>query len=155
MERGIDSPPSFERYSSPLAVPEKVPPVDKRSWKRRSWNDQLPDIEVRNPSLRGANEPAGYHELSEKVLGPYPELALFRRFGSLNMLNLLSLQAELTHLKKQFEEISSKDNLSGTGYSTSFRTMLMYSPGDRPEQWRLLLEIRAKLTEYSMSVPDG
>ena len=101
---------------------------------------------------RRSREPQGYHELTEKLLGRDPSLASFRRFGSLNMLNLLSLQAELTLLKRTFEQLSAMDD-QGPGkaayYSQSFETMLNYPPGERPEQWRLLMEIRAKLKEYS------
>lgn len=105
-------------------------------------------------------------------MGPYPQLAIFRKFGSLNMLNLLSLQAELTRLEKKLKATVKSDDKSvgeASKYSTSFLAMLQQTdlsaadqseePGDPPEkpeqsglmpaQWRVILEIRRKLDEYS------
>ena len=52
----------------------------------------------------GAPKPRGYPRLAA-LMGSYQETAIFRRFGKLNMLNLLSLQAELTDLEVQLENI--------------------------------------------------
>ena len=124
-------------------------------WESDVHQQPLDSIEAWNGGHADGDAPEGYHELTEDLLGPYPELAHFRRFGSLNMLNLLSLQAELTHLKVRFDAIASRDdkahNYNTTSrYSKSFRAMLVFPPEKRPEQWKLLLEIRAKLNEYSM-----
>jgi hypothetical protein len=47
----------------------------------------------------------GYDELSE-LIGSYPELAIFRKFGPLSAQVLLSLQAELMHIQEDLELIA-------------------------------------------------
>jgi len=85
-------------------------------------------------------------------MGPYPEMAIFRRFGDLNMLRLLSLQAELLDLQLRFRQATAGDEISSEKareYSTSFVAMLDHPEAERPEQWRLLVDIRKKVDEYS------
>jgi hypothetical protein len=94
-------------------------------------------------------EPRGYHRLAD-LMGHYPEAAILRSFGSLNMLNLLSLQAELVDLEVQFRDIWVDDDNSPDDsekqYSTSFRQL--HHSGDSI-QFKMLLDIRKKLSEYS------
>jgi hypothetical protein len=98
-------------------------------------------------------EPRGYHRLAD-LMGHYPEAAIFRRFGSLNMLNLLSLQAELVDLQVQFRDIWVEDEGSPDDsekqFSTYFRTL---RKSEDSLQFTMLLDIRKKLQEYSMSKP--
>lgn len=104
-------------------------------------------------------------------MGPFPQLAIFRRFGPLNMLNLLSLQAELTHLQNELKAVTNLDDMSPgpeSKFSSSFLAMLKEMDRDEekvedsrevppasaksgrtPLQWSLLLRIRSKLNEYS------
>jgi len=37
------------------------------------------------------------------LMGPHPELAIFRRFSTLNAQNLLYLQTELVHPKRKLQ----------------------------------------------------
>lgn len=91
----------------------------------------------------------GYHRLAD-LMCHYPETAIFRRFGALNMLNLLSLQAELIDLQVQFRDIWVEDDasvdLDEKDYSTYFRKLVK---SETSLQYEMLLEARKKLQEYS------
>lgn len=94
-------------------------------------------------------EPRGYHRLAE-LMGQYPEVAIFRRFGPLNMLNLLSLQAELIDLQVEFRDIWAEDEESTDDtekrFSTYFRQL---HNAEDSFQLKKLKTIRDKLQEYS------
>jgi hypothetical protein len=83
-------------------------------------------------------------------MGHYPETAIFRRFGSLNMLNLLSLQAELVDLQVQFRDIWIEDETSPDDsekqFSTYFRVL---RKSEDSHQFAMVLDIRKKLQAYS------
>jgi hypothetical protein len=102
--------------------------------------------------------------------------AIFRRFGQLNMLILLSLQAELMELQGQFKAVCKVDDdcsdptSARRRFAYSFNAMrkkynpettidprdktgngyvsLMQAPAEI-RQYGLILEIREKLKEYS------
>lgn len=97
----------------------------------------------------GHSEPRGYHRLAN-LMGHYPEAAIFRRFNSLNMLNLLSLQAELVDLQIQFGDMCAEDDESTDvdekEFSTYFRKMRNSADS---LQYETLLDIRRKLNDYS------
>jgi len=88
-------------------------------------------------------------------MGANPEMAILRRFGSLNALNLLYLQAELTHLEAALEKEIQADFESGTRpreiYATHWESFCdsATAEGGNPTQWNLMLQIRGKLKEYS------
>ncbi|KAF2725246.1 hypothetical protein K431DRAFT_300152 [Polychaeton citri CBS 116435] len=98
------------------------------------------------------SSPRGYHRLAD-LMGHYPETAIFRRFGSLNMLNLLSLQAELIDLQIQFRDIWAEDDISmdlnEKEYSTYFRKLMR---SETSLQHEMLLAIRKKLHEYNTAL---
>ncbi|KAH0000756.1 hypothetical protein KCU78_g15219, partial [Aureobasidium melanogenum] len=95
------------------------------------------------------HEPQGYHRLAD-LMGQYSETAIFRRFGVLNAITLLSLQAELIDLQVQFRDIWAEDDRSDDSdeqqFSTYFRKLR--ESGDSI-QYEMLQEIRAKLREYN------
>ena len=97
-------------------------------------------------------KPRGYPKLAS-LMGYHPETAIFRRFDHLNMLNLLSLQAELTHLEVRLQDIRSEDETSGDPlrmlHAVDFYEMRQPRREGHDLQWRLILELRAKLQEYS------
>lgn len=100
----------------------------------------------------------GYSKLAS-LMGRHPEVAILRRFSTLNVRNLLYLQAELVHLEHQLAlctkaDLESRDQdrveydrdwyaLSSSGQAVRDR-----SDGDG-EQWRIVMEIRKVLKEYS------
>lgn len=96
--------------------------------------------------------PRGYHRLAD-LMGPYQETAIFRRFGPLNMLNLLSLQAELVDMEVEFRDIWADDEQSSVfdekNFSTYFRNLRQSEGNPNDEQVRMLQRIRQKLHEYS------
>lgn len=98
--------------------------------------------------------PAGYSRLAS-LMGAHPETAIVRRFGSLNALNLLYLQAELTDLENGLHKQAKEDTESGhferSIYARDWQTLsesVMAEDGN-PEQWNLMLRVRDKLSEYS------
>lgn len=95
-------------------------------------------------------KPRGYHRLAD-LMGHYPEAAIFRRFGALNAIHLLSLQAELIDLQVQFRDICAEDDSMGNSdekeFSTYFRKL---RESEDSLQYDMLNKIRAKLREYSM-----
>lgn len=98
----------------------------------------------------------GYPKLAS-FMGDFPDVAIFRRFGYLTILNLMLLQNELADLELKLHKQIRDDNKSPTksDYSISLSIMIeqekLTSPTD-PSQLRLLEEIRKKLIEYSQSL---
>ena len=90
-------------------------------------------------------------------MGANPETAIFRRFGPLNALNLLYLQAELVDLENSLSNQAKEDEESGhferSLYSRDWRTLSESSTVDigNPSQWSTVLRLREKLDEYSES----
>ncbi|ORY12786.1 hypothetical protein BCR34DRAFT_587055 [Clohesyomyces aquaticus] len=95
--------------------------------------------------------PDGYAKLA-RLMGAEPETALFRRFGSLTMINLLRLQAELQDLEQQLEEAREEDTKISDGirnkYVHDFRLMRDEAEEGDSIQHDLLLDIGRKLEEY-------
>ena len=94
----------------------------------------------------------GYTELSS-LMGTHPQLALFRRFASLNAKNLLYMQAEVVHLEAELANIVADDSASGESEKASFHLSLFdlkeSSGTSKDLQWRKVMEIREKLKSYS------
>lgn len=93
----------------------------------------------------------GYHQLAE-LMGPYQEAAIFRRFGPLAMMNLLSLQAELVELHAEFRKICQDNDHSADpvekNFSKYFRDLRESEGGGKDHQYQMLMQIRSKLNEY-------
>jgi hypothetical protein len=94
----------------------------------------------------------GYPALST-VMGPYPGLSMFKRFGELNARNLLYMQAEIIDLEQQLHIISGMDQSSTDEahkkYATNALALRRSGKQGDGRQWRIVLEIREKLKEYS------
>ena len=101
-------------------------------------------------------KPRGYPKLA-KLMGTHYETAIFRRFTELNMLNLLSLQAELTDLEIQLQNIRNEDEVADDAvrslYAIDFHEMREHGDERDDQQWQMLLRIREKLQEYSITRP--
>lgn len=97
----------------------------------------------------------GYPKLAAKF-EIFPEVAIYRRFGSLNALNLLYYQAELTYLERQLQEQQRRDDTdrtgSGAGYARNWY-WLKHSKADGGDghQFALVMQIRELLKQYSES----
>lgn len=94
----------------------------------------------------------GYDNLAS-LIGDYPSLSIYRRFGSLAAKNLLYMQAELVLLEDELKVIAECDHEGplGTDLGTSWEG-LRNAPenGARNLQWQKFLEIRVKITEYCL-----
>jgi hypothetical protein len=82
----------------------------------------------------------GYRRLATKMGSYKSQISLFRRFGDLNMLNLLSLQAEIMHLHHELDyACQSDDKINETfdlsrKYAFSFKSMKDTIPTERDEE---------------------
>ncbi|KAL2011660.1 hypothetical protein VTN00DRAFT_4378 [Thermoascus crustaceus] len=114
----------------------------------------------------GQGEPAatekpsddGYPKLA-RLMASYPETAIFRRFGELNMINILRLQAELQDMECQLQEIRNEDAQSNDpirqSYVKDFRLMRDWVENGDSLQHELLVSIGEKLREYNLAVSQA
>ena len=100
----------------------------------------------------------GYAKLA-LLMGQFPDVAIFKRYGTLNNLNLLYLQARMENLEAKLRSFAYEDENSNTMprmyYSKDwFCLKESISPlaeeGSNCRQWQTFLEIRETLKEYSM-----
>lgn len=117
----------------------------------RGMEPPSPSPEATDESLHDF-EPKGYPKLAA-LMGPNLDVAIFRRFGALNMLNLMSLQAELVDLEAQLSDVmhedASSDDPKRKLYSERFSILQRSLEDGDGVQWQMQLNIRNKLTEYS------
>lgn len=82
-----------------------------------------------------------------------PETSIFRRFGTLNSLNLLYLQAELTDIENKLREAQVADHNTSEGYKKFYAKnwyFLKVSAQDGDDkQLQLVNLLREKLDKYS------
>jgi hypothetical protein len=100
-----------------------------------------------------ASKPQGYHRLAN-VMSNDASFAIFRNFNEINVLNLLSLQAEINDLRHKFGFLHRSDDVSNDATRREFsrRFLLLHrSEGDKGRQYQTLLQLRSKMKEYSMS----
>ena len=95
----------------------------------------------------------GYPKMADFV-GLEPQLAIFKRFGSLNAENLLYMQAEIASLEEDLSLIvasdaSTSNDKANRNYASSWRTL--QEAGEQSAQWRKRMQIRERLKEYSES----
>ena len=100
----------------------------------------------------------GYAKVAQ-LMSAYDEFAILRRFKSLNLQNLLYLQAEITHLEAELDELARRDKMrGGREYHASDWWSLSLgenaNEGDL-EQWEKVLELREKLDKYSRFSPEA
>lgn len=94
----------------------------------------------------------GYPALAS-LQGQYPELAIYRRFATLNARHLLYLQAEIVSLETDLENDSRIDGISNDE-KTRLRNKNWYYLSRKNEkvvcsQWHTMLSLNEKLKEYS------
>lgn len=101
------------------------------------------------PSLQGYPKMAA-------LMGDFQDVAIFRRFGSLTMLNLMSIQAELVDIEEKLRIKQLQDDASH-GFENKFSINLAMldastkskeGDSDHPNQKFLLEQSREKLVEY-------
>lgn len=99
---------------------------------------------------------ASYNRLAT-LIGEHQELAIFRRFQTLNAKSLLYMQAEILHLENELKSIerhdeSSKDVRRASLHNSVFN-LKESSGSDYQLQWNKVMEIREKLERYSRLSP--
>lgn len=82
-------------------------------------------------------------------MGRTDDLVVFRKFTRLNMLSLLSLQAELVELEADYKDICEDDLQRGKKFHLSFQELRNSRDKANSFQYEKLHEIRAKLGEYN------
>ena len=100
--------------------------------------------------INDARHYVGYSKLAD-LMSRNPDSAIFRRFGLLNVMHLLRLQAELQDLEQQLKEVWEEDRTADNVrklFGKDFRTMRHYQE-ESPIQHDILAEIGGKLREYS------
>ena len=115
----------------------------------------VPMTEAEKIDHRISQWPAHSYSSFAELLGNNDGLAIYRRFATLNAQNLLYLQSELVNLEDELRRIVIADSVSDDEQRRVFKhdvTALKNAPGDAAggRQWKKILEIRAKLKEYSM-----
>ncbi|KAK7729616.1 hypothetical protein SLS57_002104 [Botryosphaeria dothidea] len=101
------------------------------------------------------NAPPGYPKLAE-LMNLIPETSIFRRFGTLNSLNLLYLQAELTDIERKLRVAQVTDFNKGEGFKHLYGKnwyFLGASAQDGDEAQLELVELaREKLDRYNAAL---
>lgn len=83
------------------------------------------------------------------LIASQPSVSIFRRFAKLNAKSLLYLQAELALLEHQLEKLESADQTSDDLNKRQFQWEVRRLAESEGEHWQKVLQIRAKLKEYS------
>jgi len=106
------------------------------------------EIPTTTGTFEGIETP-GYPKLAD-LMAQYHEAAIFRRFRSLNLFNLMRIQAELVELEDRLREVfKAKEK----GRSFLLQDFFEIGNGD-DELQELLLSIDQKLRDYSMPLPS-
>ena len=100
--------------------------------------------------------PHRYQHLA-KMMNKYEGIAIFRRFGDLNMINLLDLQYELVTLRSEFKDLCAlispydEDGILRYGVAHPLPSREEVDVGATKDkiQQQLRVKIREKLKEYS------
>lgn len=102
-------------------------------------------------ALPQATIKGGYGRLAN-FMAWYPRLTIFRRFHSLNLLNLMMLQAELSLLEESIKADFTEDNTSGEAerVEASIDFEKLKALGDNDLRVKTMRELTCKLAEYSM-----
>jgi len=88
----------------------------------------------------------------------FDHLAVFRRFGDLNILSILCLQAELLHLQSKLvlhtrESIAGRELKQNSDDGGIDLKPFLEVDGDQTPEFELLKKIRRKIVEYSLLCP--
>jgi hypothetical protein len=99
-----------------------------------------------------------YPKLS-RLMGRWPDVAIIRRFATLNIETLLALQAEISHLEDELKQLREEEERHNDekGLNAQRYWFELSQPdanGEYCEQWELMQKIRVKLKEYSKFSPS-
>jgi hypothetical protein len=93
----------------------------------------------------------GYAKVA-RLMGSQEEFAILRRFRVLNMQKLLYLQAEITHLEAELEQLAKRDasHAEREFYAKDWWSLSQGGTEEDLEQWHKFLEMSEKLEQYSV-----
>ena len=94
----------------------------------------------------------GYHKLA-KLMSDDKDIAIFRRFDDLNLLSLLSLQAEILELRQSLRRTCLLDDTHGQENEKKYSSNFKLSRNNQSEQYKRIEVIRQKLKDYSRLPP--
>lgn len=124
-----------------------------------SASGPTPEKDGSKSSVDDTSKRQGYQRLAD-LMELYPAAGIFRQFGSLNALNLLYYQAELSVLETHLatiakEDRESPDRLRRLYFQSYYHLSQRLQEGDslNPEdnvQWTIVQRIREVLKQYSM-----
>ena len=77
------------------------------------------------------------------------DIAIFRRFDDLNLLSLLSLQAEIIELRQSLRRTCLLDDTHGDEKETAYSSNFKLSRDNESEQYKIIETLRHKLKDYS------
>ena len=99
------------------------------------------------------SESEGYRALAQYFTDE-AGMAILSRFDTLNVQNLLYMQAEIFHLERELQSIASEDASAPCTERKDSRYSVMNLQeslnGTESFQWEKILEIREKLARYSI-----
>ena len=90
----------------------------------------------------------GYPRLAA-LMGKERDIAIFRRFDDLNILCLLSLQAEIVQREKEFKIECYADDTNGRGQAPKYSSNFRLARDNNSDQHVKLKVIRELVREYS------
>lgn len=102
------------------------------------------------PPLPVPSPPKGYPSVASYISSS-PDLAVFRKFSSLNARNLLNMQTELMILEAELKELDTNDNRNSDKH-VRLRSWQSVLDGRAPEdevRCKVASTMRNKLEEYS------
>ena len=92
----------------------------------------------------------GYPKLADVLMAPYPTAAIFRRFGFLTMLQIMSLQSELMGIEREFREIINEDDSSKDPSREGLSGCFVKLKSGQPLQRERLEQSSEKLKNYRL-----
>ncbi|KAI9697151.1 MAG: hypothetical protein M1820_007886 [Bogoriella megaspora] len=145
---------SLPDYPNPIFIPQSPTRRDAVDFGGSDKTNQyFFPTEAKHCLPPADDTPAGYPKLAEWI-GLVPETAIFRRFGFLNSLNLLYMQAELKYLEEKLKNVQRRDNQTpgDEQWYTRDYFFLDDSKEEHGEQIRLIMDMREKLEKYNAAL---
>ena len=81
------------------------------------------------------------------------DIAIFRRFDDLNLLSLLSLQAEILELRQSLHRTCLLDDTHGEEDEKTYSSNFKLSRANSSEQYKSIEALRHKMKDYSKPAP--
>lgn len=132
----------------------RPPSTDQVASQEKEHQQQANETASSHSSVSASplNAPPGYPKLAE-LMNILPETSIFRSFGTLNSLNILYLQAELTDIEHKLRQAQISDHNTEEGFKSLYAKnwyFLKESAQDGDERQLQLVDLaREKLDKYS------